>query len=349
MTATTEVRPAHRFDEAALRDYLRERLGDVGRESFAVRQYAVGQSNPTFLIETDGLKLVLRKKPPGPLLPSAHQIEREYRIQDALRGSGVPVPEMLLLCRDESIIGTGFYVMRHVEGRITQDPALPGLAPAERRAIYESMGDTLVALHRVDWQALGLADYGKPSGYIARQIALWSRQYEASKRAPIPDMDRLMERLTALIPPHDETTIAHGDYRMGNLIIHPTEPRIIAVLDWELATLGHPLSDLAYNCIGYYRASGIALQPGLLGLDLAALGVPSEADYVARYAERRGIGPIECWPFYVAFALFRLASIAQGVYDRGLKGNASAPNAAAYGATVPELASAACGLIDRLD
>jgi len=348
MVVTTEVRAAHRFDEAALRDYLRERLGGIGRESFTVRQFTVGQSNPTFLIEADGVRLVLRKKPPGPLLPFAHQIEREFRIQDALRGSGVPVPEVLLLCRDESVIGTGFYVMRHVEGRITQDPALPGFTPAERAAIYESMSDTLVALHKVDWQALGLGDFGKPSGYIARQIALWSRQYEASKREPVPAMDRLIERLPTLIPPGDETTIAHGDYRMGNLIIHPSEPRLVAVLDWELSTLGHPLSDLAYNCIAYYRQAGIPLQPGLLGLDIAALGIPSETDYVARYAAKRGIGRIERWPFYVAFALFRLAAIAQGVYDRGLKGNASAQNAPAYGATVPELAGTALKLIDTL-
>jgi aminoglycoside phosphotransferase (APT) family kinase protein len=347
MTATTEVRAAHRFDENALRDHLRERLG-LGRWSFAVRQFTIGQSNPTFLIEADGARLVLRKKPPGLLLPSAHQIEREYRVQGALARSAVPVPEMLLWCGEASVIGTAFYVMRHVEGRITQDPALPGFAPAERRAVYDSMADTLVALHRVDWRALGLADFGKPAGYIARQIALWSRQYESSKRDPVPFMDRLVEALPHLVPPGEETTIAHGDYRMGNLIIHPREPRIVAVLDWELSTLGHPLSDLAYNCLAYYRAAGGAIQPGLLGLDLAALGIPPEADYVARYSAGCGIGPIERWPFYVAFALFRLAAIAQGVYDRALKGNASSENALAYGAAVPQLAATAWRLIEGL-
>jgi aminoglycoside phosphotransferase (APT) family kinase protein len=343
---TTEVRVAHRFDEAGLRAYLAARLGGIGA-TIKVRQFAAGQSNPTFLVESGARRFVLRKKPPGPLLPSAHLIEREHRILAALKGSAVPVPEVLLLCEDASVIGTPFYVMAYVEGRVVQDPALPGFTPAERAAVYDSMNATLAALHAIDWQALGLGDFGKPAGYIARQVALWTRQYESARREAISAMDDLIRRLPTLIPSGEETAIAHGDFRMGNLILHPSEPRIVAVLDWELSTLGHPLSDLAYNCLAYHLEAGSAILPGLVGLDLDALGIPREADYLARYAARRGRAPIERWPFYVAFALFRLASIAQGVYDRALKGNASSENAMAYGAAVPRLAATACRLLDE--
>jgi aminoglycoside phosphotransferase (APT) family kinase protein len=347
LSRTTEVRAAHRFDEAQLREYLAARLDGIAA-TLGVRQFAVGQSNPTFLIEGGARRFVLRKKPPGPLLPSAHLIEREYRILAALKGSAVPVPEVLLLCADAGVIGTAFYVMAYVEGRVVQDPALPGFTPAERTAVYDSMNATLAALHAIDWRALGLADFGKPAGYIARQIALWTRQYESARREAIPAMDTLIERLPKLIPPDDETAIAHGDFRMGNLILHPSEPRVVAVLDWELSTLGHPLSDLAYNCLAYHLEAGGPIVPGLVGLDLEALGIPREADYLAHYTTRRGRAPIEGWPFYVAFALFRLASIAQGVYDRALKGNASSENAMAYGAAVPRLAETACKLLDTL-
>ncbi len=347
MTLTTEVRPAHRFDEARLRDYLSTRLDGIGA-TIAVRQFAVGQSNPTFLIESDGRRYVLRKKPPGVLLPSAHLIEREYRILAALKHSAVPVPEALSFCEDAEVIGTTFYLMAHVEGRVVADPAMPGFTPAERAAIYDSMNATLAALHEVDWQALGLADYGKPAGYIVRQIALWTRQYNSAKRDEIPAMNQLIGRLPRLMPQEEETTIAHGDFRLGNLILHPSEPRVVAVLDWELSTLGHPLTDLAYNCLGYHLVAGEAISPGLLGLDLDTLSIPREADYLARYAARRGKEPIAHWPFYVAFALFRFASIVQGVYDRALKGNASSENALAYGAAVPRLAETACRLLDDL-
>ncbi|MGD9536155.1 MAG: phosphotransferase [Alphaproteobacteria bacterium] len=347
MSSTTEVRAAHRFDEAKLHRYLADRLDGIGPH-LSVRQFAAGQSNPTFLIEGGGRRYVLRKKPPGHLLPSAHMIEREYRILHALKGSAVPVPEALLLCEDAEVIGTPFYVMAYVEGRVIQDPALPGFAPGERAAIYESMNTTLAALHMLDWKAAGLEGFGKPDGYIARQVALWTRQYESARRDDIPAMDELIRRLPALIPPGDETAIAHGDFRLGNLILHPSEPRVIAVLDWELSTIGHPLSDLAYNCLAYHLEAGGAIVPGLAGLELAALGIPSEADYVAAYAARRGRGPIERWPFYVAFALFRYASIVQGVYDRALKGNAASETAMAYGAAVPRLAATALALLDEL-
>ena len=347
MSRTTEVRAAHRFDEAKLRDFLAARLDGIV-ESIVVRQFAIGQSNPTFLIESGTRRFVLRKKPPGALLPSAHLIEREHRILAALGNSAVPVPEILLLCDEAGVIGTAFYVMAFVEGRVIQDPALPGFKPAERVAVYDSMDATLAALHGIDWRALGLADFGKPAGYIPRQIVLWTRQYESAKRDAVPAMDDLIRRLPTLIPPDEETTIAHGDFRMGNLILHPSEPRVVAVLDWELSTLGHPLSDLAYNCLAYHLEAGAPIVPGLVGLDLKALGIPREADYLARYAARRGRRPIERWPFYVAFALFRLASIAQGVYDRALKGNASSENAMAYGAAVPRLAETARKLLDEL-
>ncbi len=347
MSLTTEVRPAHRFDEARLRDYLATRLDGIGA-TLGVRQFAVGQSNPTFLIESGSRRYVLRKKPPGVLLPSAHLIEREYRILTALKHSAVPVPDALLFCDDAGVIGTAFYVMAHVEGRVVPNPAMPGFSSSERAAIYDSMNATLAALHDVDWRALGLADFGKPAGYIARQIALWTRQYDSAKRDVIPAMDQLIERLPRAMPQGEETTIAHGDFRLGNLILHPREPSVVAVLDWELSTLGHPLSDLAYNCLGYHLAAGEAISPGLVGLDLDALGIPREADYLARYTRRRGKEPIARWPFYVAFALFRFASIVQGVHDRALKGNASAENAMAYGAAVPRLAETACRLLDEL-
>lgn len=336
---TSPVRAAHRFDEARLAAYLAARLPGLGGP-LAVRQFKAGQSNPTFLLATAERRLVLRKKPPGVLLPSAHMVEREYRVIAALKDSAVPVPDALLLCEDADIIGTPFYVMAHVEGRVVQDPDLPGLDADERAAVWESMNQTLADLHGVDWRAVGLEDFGKPGNYVARQIARWSRQYEASKTEEIAAMDRLMAWLPDHLPDGDETAIAHGDYRMGNLILHPREPRVVAVLDWELSTLGHPLSDLAYNCLPYHLPAARKNLRGLEGLDLAALGIPSEAAYLDDYCRRTGRARIEHWPFYIAFALFRLAAICQGVYDRALKGNASAPNALDYGTLARHFAEA---------
>lgn len=325
-----DVLPQHRFEETALWTYLQRHLDDfVGPAR--LRQFQGGQSNPTYLIETPTKKFVLRKKPPGKLLPSAHMVEREYRILRALPASDVPVPPARLLCEDASIIGTAFYVMDHVEGRVITAVALPKLSPAERASIYTDYARVGANLHAVDYRAFGLADFGKPEGYVARQLDRWTRQYLASKTGENADMDRLIAWLAAHLPQGDETAIVHGDYRIGNTILHPTEPRIIAVLDWELATLGHPISDLAYACM-YFR---IPARPdgtgGLAGMDLTGLGIPSEQEFVASYCRFAGRDHIADWPFFLAFSYFRMAAITQGVYARGLQGNAADQRAMTYG------------------
>jgi aminoglycoside phosphotransferase (APT) family kinase protein len=333
----TAIRPGHAFDLDRLSDYLEHHLeGFSGRA--AVRQFRGGQSNPTFLVESDGARYVLRKKPPGELLPSAHMIEREYRVMHALCDSGVPIIRPHLLCEDSSIIGTPFYLMDFAEGRVFRDPALPGLAPNERRAIYAAMGDVMARLHAVDWRSVDLHGFGKPTGYVARQIALWTRQYEAAKTHDIPAFDELIRWLPANMPADETTTIAHGDFRLENLMYHPTEARVIGVLDWELATLGHPLADVAYNCMIWHLDPATPNLGGLAGRDLAALGIPTEAEYLAGYARSAGLTRIESYSFFLAFAFFRFASIAQGVYARARAGNASAPNALQVGLLAAPLA-----------
>jgi aminoglycoside phosphotransferase (APT) family kinase protein len=329
------VRAAHRFDEAALEHYLKAHMkgfdGPLG-----VQQFGGGQSNPTFLLSAGGKRYVMRKKPPGQLLKSAHQVDREYRIMKALAATDVPVPKMHLLCEDESVVGTAFYVMDFLEGRIFRDPQLPGLPPAERAAIYDSMNDVLARLHKVDFAKAGLGDFGRPGNYFERQIARWITQYRAAQTDQIEDMERLIEWMPKNIPADDSISIAHGDYRLENTIFHPTEPRMIAVLDWELSTIGHPLADLAYNCMGYHVQN--PRQGGLVGVDFTATGIPAEQDYVAKYCARVGRDSIENWTFYLSFSVFRLASIAQGVYKRGLDGNASSETAAQFGNTCQFLA-----------
>lgn len=343
---TIPMRPGMELNEARLGDYLARRLRGFDAP-LHVTQFQGGQSNPTYLVEADGRRCVLRKKPPGKLLPSAHQVEREYRVMRALADTDVPVPDMLLLCEDETVVGTSFYVMEYMDGRVEQDPTLPGLSDsAERRATYDSMNDILARLHRVDWQVAGLQDFGKPAGYIARQIARWTRQYQASRTHDIPAMDRLIEWLPRHIPEDDETAIAHGDFRLGNLILHPDKPRVIAVLDWELSTLGHPLSDLAYSCVPYHLPAGQPGLRGLIGSDYIARGIPAEEDYVAAYCHRMGRGPVGNWPFYVAFALFRLAAIVQGVYARAQGGNASDARALEVGRNAALLAETGWGLVN---
>jgi aminoglycoside phosphotransferase (APT) family kinase protein len=329
------VRAAHRFDEAALERYLASHVAGFGGP-LSVQQFGGGQSNPTFLLTAGGRRYVLRKKPPGQLLKSAHQVDREYRIMKALAATDVPVPKMHALCEDESVIGTSFYVMDFLEGRIFRDPQLPGVAPSERAAIYDSMNDVLARLHKVDFASVGLGDFGKPGNYFERQIARWITQYRAAQTDDIPDMERLIEWMPLNIPKDDSLSIAHGDYRLENTIFHPTEPKMIAVLDWELSTIGHPLADLAYNCMGYHVQN--PRQGGLVGVDFAASGIPAERDYVAKYCARVGRGRIDDWSFYLSFAVFRLASIAQGVYKRGLDGNASSETAATFGNTCQFLA-----------
>jgi aminoglycoside phosphotransferase (APT) family kinase protein len=325
--------------------YLKSQMeisGDV-----KIHQYSYGQSNPTYRLSDKNRTIVLRKKPPGKLLPSAHAVEREYRILKSLENTDVPVPKMMLLCTDPSIIGTPFYVMEHVQGRIFREPTLPEIKnPKERGAIYDAMNDTLAKIHLVDWQAQGLSDFGKPGNYMARQVGKWTKQYLASQTDVIDSMDRLMEWLPQNIPDDDSTTIVHGDFRLENSIVHPTEPRILAVLDWELSTLGHPLADLAYNCMGYYLPSLGGRTFGFSDVDFKTSGIPTEEVYVAAYCKRTQRNDIPNWPFFMAFSMFRLAAIVQGVYKRGLDGIASAENAKTYGAYVQFLSDAGWQLIN---
>jgi aminoglycoside phosphotransferase (APT) family kinase protein len=335
---TIAPREVHRFDEAALESYLRAKV-----EGFAgplrVFQFAGGQSNPTFVLDTPLRRYVMRKKPPGTLLPSAHAVEREYRVITALAKTSVPVARTFTLCEDPSVIGTPFYVMEYVEGRVLRDPTLPEMTPLERSAVYDTMNDVLSRLHRIDPAAVGLQDFGKPGNYFARQIARWTKQYEMSRTDDIPTMTKLLAWLPAHVPPGEETRLVHGDYRLENMIFHPTEPRILAVLDWELSTLGDPLADLAYNCILYHTAG--ATTGGLADVDFAATGIPCEADYLADYCRRTGRPKIGAWNFYLAFSLFRLAAIAQGILGRALQGNASSETARQVGAQARFLADAA--------
>ncbi len=344
---TREVMPALAFDVAALARYLQESLPEAGG-SWQVSQFQGGQSNPTYLLrDAQGRRYVLRRKPPGELLPSAHAVDREFRVMRALGATEVPVPRVRLLCLDEQIIGTAFYIMDYVEGRIFWDPLLPGLQPPERAAIFDAMNRTISSLHRVDPDAVGLGDFGRPGQYIARQVARWTQQYRASETEPIPAMDRLIDWLPGHIPPGEQRGIVHGDYRLDNLVFHPSEPRVIAVLDWELSTLGDPLADFAYHCMAWRLGPGQFR--GIAGGDLQALGIPLEQAYVARYCERTGRAPIaeDAWEFYMAFNMFRIACILQGVLARALRGNASSAQALDAGRRARPLAEAAWEQVER--
>ena len=344
-TGTGAVTQQHAFDLAALERWLTDRLpGFAG--PLTVAQFKGGQSNPTFKLVTPGRSYVMRAKP-GPLaklLPSAHAIEREFRVMDALALSGVPVARMHVLCEDESVIGRAFYLMDFVDGRVLWEQSLPGLQPAERAAVYDEMNRVLAALHNVDVKAVGLQDFGRPGNYFGRQIKRWSQQYQSSVTEPIPEMGKLMDWLPAHLPASalDETQVAivHGDYRLDNLIFHPQEPRVIAVLDWELSTIGHPLADFSYHCMSWHIQPGVFR--GIAGLDLAALGIPSEHDYVRRYCERTGRGSPDAlladWNFYLAYNLFRLAAITQGIAKRVVDGTAASAQARATGAATRPLA-----------
>jgi len=339
-----EVRKAHKLDMPALVSYLRNRMDVSGK--LTIQQFSFGQSNPTYLLTDCKKTYVLRKKPPGKLLPSAHAVEREYQILKTLEKTDVPVPKMILLCKDAAIIGTPFYIMEHVEGRIFRNPTLPDMTRRkERFAIYDAMNETLARIHKVDWQAMGLGNYGKPGNYMTRQVGKWSKQYMASKTDPIQSMDNLMEWLPRNIPDDDRTTIVHGDFRLENMILHPTESKVVAVLDWELSTLGHPLADLAYNCMGYYLPSLGGSAFGISDVDFEATGIPTEDVYTAAYCERMQRRDIPNWSFFMAFGMFRLAAIVQGVYKRGLDGNASAADAQSFGILVQFLSDAGWNLL----
>ncbi len=309
----------HRLDTARLQTYLQAHIPNFG-DNLEARQFAAGMSNPTFMLTAGSSRYVLRKKPPGQLLASAHQVDREYRVMKALEGR-IPVPRMRHLCEDPEVIGAAFYVMDFCEGRIFRDAALPGLEPAERAAIYDNLNATLAALHKVDYLEVGLEGYGRPAGYFERQVSRWSKQYRDAETEVIPEMETLLKVLPGMIPDEPSVSIAHGDYRLENVMYHPTEPWIVAVLDWELSTIGHPLADIAYNAF-IWRSHSPAWG-SLDGVDFAASGIPTEAEYVAAYCRRTGRERIDHWNFYMAFAIFRLAAIGQGVWRRTLSGNVS--------------------------
>ncbi|VTU27872.1 phosphotransferase [Variovorax sp. PBL-E5] len=335
---TRAVSKQHLFDVDALTAWLEKNL-DGFKGPLAVEMFKGGQSNPTYKLVTPSQSYVMRAKP-GPvakLLPSAHAVEREFKVMRGLAGTNVPVPRMYGLCEDESVIGRAFYVMEFMAGRVLWDQSLPGMSNAERSAIYDEMNRVIAALHTVDFAARGLADYGRPGNYFERQIGRWSKQYLASVTQPIPEMDRLMEWLPAHMPASARdaqmSSIVHGDFRLDNLMFHPTEPRAIAVLDWELSTLGHPLADFSYHCMSWHIAPGSFR--GIGGLDLESLGIPTESDYIRKYCERTGITTPEAlapdWNFYQAYNLFRMAAILQGIAKRVEAGTASSEQAVASG------------------
>ena len=331
------VRAGFEIDEGALSQWMRDNVDGfdgLGR----VEQFAGGQSNPTYLVHDQSREYVLRRKPSGPILKGAHAIEREYRLISALHPTGFPVPRPYGLCEDEAVIGTPFYVMERVVGRNFWNTAFPEVPKEERAAYFDAMNATIAQLHTIDPAAVGLEDYGRPGNYFERQISRWSGQYFANEAAGrLPDMDALIDWLQNNIPAGDDAAIVHGDFRCDNLLFHPTEPCVVAVIDWELSTLGHPLADFAYHLMVYRMPPGFST--GLLGIDLAAEGIPSEADYVAAYCRRTGRDSIEALDFYLAFSFFRLCAIIHGIKGRLLSGNATSPNAAAAVEQLPRLAA----------
>jgi len=344
-SGTQPVREAHKFSTARLEAYLRDHVEGFSG-SLEVEQFKGGQSNPTYRLSAGGKKYVLRRKPPGQLLPSAHAVDREYKVITALAKADVPVPRTYCLCTDEDVVGTWFYVMECVEGRIFWESQLPGLAPAERGAIYDAMNDVIARIHTADYVAIGLGDFGKPGNYFERQIARWSKQYKASETETIEAMDNLITWLPAHIPPGDDVSVVHGDYRLDNMIFHPTEPRVLAVLDWELSTLGNPLGDFSYHLMPWRLAPDVFR--GFAGVDLAGLGIPSEQEYVAAYCRRTGRDGIPNLDFYMAYNMFRLAGIAQGIMGRVRDGTAASKHAIETGKLARPIAEAGWAQVEAI-
>jgi aminoglycoside phosphotransferase (APT) family kinase protein len=339
---TKPVEERHRIDIASLERFLKFKIAQV-------EQFKGGQSNPTYRVTAaDGKKYALRRKPPGKLLPSAHAVEREFKVIAALHKVGFPVAKPYVLCEDDSVIGTAFYLMDCVEGRVLWDQALPGMSREQRAAIWDELNKVISQLHAIDYRAAGLADFGKPGDYIARQVSRWTKQYQASELERIEPMNDLMDWLPKHIPPGDETSVVHGDFRLDNTVFHPTEPRILAVLDWELSTLGHPLADFAYHCMSWHIAPGKFR--GIAGLDLAQLGIPSERDYVKKYCERTGRAGIDpsTWDYYMAYNLFRIAAITQGIAKRVVDGTAASEFAREAGSRTRPLAELGWAQVENI-
>jgi len=342
-SGTQDVREAHRFDVAKLEAYLAERI-DGFETPLEVRQFKGGQSNPTYQLITPNRKYVLRRKPPGKLLASAHAVDREFKVISALHPTGFPVPKPYLLCEDESIIGTMFYVMECVEGRIYWGPMLPDQTPTQRAEIYDAMNETLAKLHNLDYQKIGLADFGKPGNYVGRQVSRWTKQYQLSETETIDEMNKLIEWLPQHLPVDARDTVVHGDYRLDNMILHPTEPKVIAVLDWELCTIGDPMADFTYHLMQWMMPEGTTTGGGtgsLLGADLAALGIPAMEKYTEAYCRRTNRPGNPNIDYYAAYNFFRLAGILQGIVGRVRDGTASNANAAQNAAAVRPLAERA--------
>lgn len=341
-SGTRDVAERLRFDAARLEDYLRAHVSGFSGP-LTVSQFKGGQSNPTYLLETPSRRYVLRRKPPGKLLPSAHAVDREHRIISALYAQNFPVAEPVLYCADESVVGTAFFVMACVDGRVFWEPQMPASNPAERRQVYDAMNATIARLHAFEPAAIGLGDYGRGENYVARQVERWSKQYRASETTKIDDMERLIAWLPAHLPPAQPPRIVHGDYRLDNIILAPDQPKIAAVLDWELSTLGDPLADFTYHLMQWHMPPHDAGTGSLLGLDLAALGIPSLEAYVDAYVTRTGLDPRLHLPVYFAYNFFRLAAILQGIVGRVRDGTATSAYAAAKAEMVGPLAAKAWG------
>jgi aminoglycoside phosphotransferase (APT) family kinase protein len=339
-SGTREVTERLRFDVSQLEDYLRQHVpGFAG--PVMVSQFKGGQSNPTYFVETPLQRYVLRRKPPGKLLPSAHAVDREHRVISALYAQNFPVPEPVLYCADESVTGTAFFVMAYVEGRVFWEPQMPASSPQERARVYDAMNATIARLHSFDPAAIGLGDYGRGENYVARQVDRWSKQYRASETQKIEEMEHLMAWLPTHLPPPRPPRVVHGDYRLDNVILAADEAKVSAVLDWELSTLGDPLADFSYHLMTWYMPPSDAGTGSLLGFDLSALGIPALEPYVDQYVARTGLDPRPHLPVYFAYNFFRLAAILQGIAGRVRDGTATSAYAAAKGAQVQPLAARA--------